>query len=68
MIRLENPDLTYFEIGYNSEIGCYYYDNNNFVLNGIPKEFIHAPLLIAIKGVEVLIISNNTIYEYLRPQ
>lgn len=68
MIRLENISGSYFEIGYNPEIGCYYYDNNGFVLNSIPKEFLTNPCLIAIKGVEVLIISNNIIYDYIRPQ
>lgn len=67
MIRLENIDLTYFEIGYNSTLGCYYYDNNNFILNGSTKELLHTPFLIAIKGVEVLIISNNEIYDYIYP-
>jgi len=68
MIRLENIDLTFFEIGYNPEIGCFYYNNNNFILNGTPKELPLQPFLIAIKGVQVLIILNNVIYEYIFPQ
>jgi hypothetical protein len=67
MIRLENDDLTYFEIGYNSELGCYYYDNNSFILNGTTKELLLSPFIIDIKGIEVLITYNDEIYEHIYP-
>jgi len=68
MVRQENSITgDFYEVGYNPEIGCYYYNSNNFIVNGAPKEFIYSPILIAIKGIEVLIISNNVIYEQLHP-
>ena len=68
MIRLENSITSdYYEIGYNSEFNHYYYNINGFEVNGTEKEFLINPILIGIKGVEVLIIYDNQIYEHLHP-
>ena len=68
MIRLENSITSdYYEIGYNSEFNHYYYNINGFEVNGTEKEFLTNPILIGIKGVEVLIIYDNQIYEHLHP-
>jgi len=68
MIRLENSiSGDYYEIGYNSELGCYYYDINGFIINGSNKEFLISPILIGIRNVEVIIIYNNEIYDYIHP-
>lgn len=52
-----------YEIGYDGE--KFYFISNGKLINGDIKVLPNTNFLIGIKGIEVLIIVNNQIYEYL---
>jgi len=67
MIEFMDDDGIPYEMGYDSDLGCFYYKNGLITINGNPKSLPSGVFLIAIKSIEVLIIVNNQIYEYLKP-
>jgi len=54
-----------YEVGYDPELSCFYFKNDQKIVNGSAKELPLDVFLIAVKSIEVLIIVNNQIYEYL---
>lgn len=66
MVELDNSNGLYYQIGYNGT--AYYFNNNGNIVTGTPKMFVYDTILIAIKGIEVLIFHNNQIYEHLYSQ
>ena len=62
---IDDLGITY-EIGYDSILGCFYYKHGLIIINGTPKELPNL-FLIGVKSIEVVIIVNNQIYEYLKP-
>lgn len=62
-VELDALDGTTYQIGYDGT--KYYYINKGNTVSGTPKSFLYVPCLVCVKGVEVLIIYNNQIYEDL---
>ncbi len=65
MMELDDTSNLSYQIGYDGT--KFYYNSNGIVVSGTPKALPTNPFLIAVKDTEVLIISNNQIYEDLIP-